>query len=329
MNAFTRGDLDRLRRLRQLFLSGKAGARDYWESREDLQLYDELFGERIGWKWDAALEELVARGWIPPGAHVLDWGCGSGIAGRRLLARWPEKFTTLALYDRSGAAAAYAAEKARADFPGVATSFWRPEQELPPGTVLVLSHVLNELPEAALEKVAQLAESAVAVIWVEAGAHSESRQLSIGLRDRLLRNGELEVVAPCTHRQRCGMATEANERHWCHSFAPVPSETFRSARWSEFSRELGIDLRSVPYSFLALSQRSGEQHSGGTRSIGRPRDYKGYSKVLTCDSSGVKELVLQKRDDPALLKTLQRRVAVPVYALEVEDGKIRHGEAKY
>ena len=71
-----------LGRLRKDFLSGSAGQRDYWQSESDLASYDATFAQRIGWKWDCVLRELTWRGWKPPMGELLDWGCGSGIAGR-------------------------------------------------------------------------------------------------------------------------------------------------------------------------------------------------------------------------------------------------------
>src|SRR5258708_2923216 len=78
-------DWEILDRLRDNFLSGTAAAGGpYWHTLTDLECYDFTYGERIGWKWDAVLHELKLRHWAPPpGATVLDWGCGSGIAGPR------------------------------------------------------------------------------------------------------------------------------------------------------------------------------------------------------------------------------------------------------
>jgi hypothetical protein len=40
--------------------------------------------------------------------------------------------------------------------------------------------------------------------------------------------------------------------------------------------------------------------------IGRPEHLKGFARVLNCDADGLSELTLQKRDDPALFKGLDR-----------------------
>ncbi|MEI6085322.1 MAG: hypothetical protein WCS70_13625, partial [Verrucomicrobiota bacterium] len=79
-------DWDALNRLRAGFL---AGATDYWRSERDLASYDLTFAQRIGWKWDFVLAELKRLGWQPPVGPVVDWGCGSGIAGRAFLGEFP------------------------------------------------------------------------------------------------------------------------------------------------------------------------------------------------------------------------------------------------
>ncbi|HEY2341731.1 MAG TPA: small ribosomal subunit Rsm22 family protein, partial [Chthoniobacteraceae bacterium] len=139
---------------------------------------------------------------------------------------------------------------------------------------------------------------------------------------------QFEVVAPCTHQASCGMLAVKNARHWCHSFATVPPEAFQSAQWSELSREIGIDLRALPYSFLVLQRRgsAAPMATGFSRIIGRPRDYKGYSKILSCQADGVDEFTLQKRDAPALLREVQKDEESLLYRWALEDGKIRAGE---
>jgi hypothetical protein len=65
---------------------------------------------------------------------------------------------------------------------------------------------------------------------------------------------------------------------------------------------------------------------GCSRIIGRPRDYKGYSKVLSCQAEGVDEFTLQKRDAPALLREIQKDEEAFLYRWTLDDGKIRSGE---
>src|SRR5205085_1112839 len=142
---------------------------------------------------------------------------------------------------------------------------------------------LNELSERELAPLLKLAKQAREIIWVEPGTHAESRRLGAAVREPLRAAGFLPV-APCTHAAACGMLEPENERHWCHSFARPPSSAFQDARWSVFARELGIDLRTLPYSFLVLQRAEIGVGSGASRIIGRPREYKGFLKLMMRDA---------------------------------------------
>jgi ribosomal protein RSM22 (predicted rRNA methylase) len=319
MKHFTSGELGILEELRERFLAGTAGHADYWQSPEHLELYDSLFAERIGWKWDAVIDELNRRGWRPKTTRVLDWGCGTGVAHRRVMAAWPQ-FTEVALHDRSPRAKHYAAQRAQQEFPQAKLSWDAPT--VSSETLLVVSHVINELPAAELEKLLELARQAGEIIWVEAGTHVDSRRL-IEVRERL--RDVFTPVAPCTHAMPCGMLSAENAPHWCHHFSRPPSAIFQDARWAAFAKEIGIDLRSVPYSFLVLA-RGVLQPAGCSRVIGEPREAKGYARVLSCQAKGVAEFVLQKRDAPELFRAIRKGTLEPVYRWTVEEGKIVGGE---
>jgi len=326
-----RPDFALLDRLRNRFLDAPAEGGDYWESPELLAAYDATFAERIGWKWDAVLAELHARRWAPPaGSVLLDWGCGSGVAGRRVLAAFgADRFLRLVVHDRSALARRFAAERATAAFAGLAVEQAPDWGEVAPAQpfTLVISHVLNELPPAESAALLALVRRAAAVIWVEPGTSDIARAL-VALRE-VLRN-EFAVIAPCTHSGACGLLTPDNQRHWCHHFARPPIEAFTDAFWSEFSLQLGIDLRSLPYSFLVLDRPAARSAAhaaeGWARILGEPREYKGHFKVLSCEAAGVTERMLQKRDDKALFKAFRRGVPrPPLFAWKLGDEKIVSG----
>ncbi len=298
-------DWSALERLRSGFLSGAGSAGAYWQSRADLANYDLTFAQRIAWKWDAVLREVKLRRWTPPPGEVLDWGCGSGVAGRCVLRELGmENVAALRLFDRSPLAMEFAAERAKAVFPKLTVNSGVPET----GRIglLLLSHVLNELSGTERESLLQLARRADAVLWVEPGTHADSRAL-IAMRERLIE--EFEVVAPCTHQCVCGLLTFGNERHWCHNFATPPPGIMADGNWVRFGQRMGIDLRSLPYSFLVLERRglrSAEVRSSGwSRVIGAPRVYKGFAKLFSCGAEGVRDLTLQKRDAPEVFKRLR------------------------
>ena len=227
-----RPDFALLDRLRTRFLDDPAEGGDYWETPELLAAYDATFAERIGWKWDAVLAELRARRWAPPeGTVLLDWGCGSGVAGRRVLAAFGAgRFSRLVVHDRSALARRFAADRAASAFPGLAVEQapdWGDVAPAQPFT-LVISHVLNELPPAESAALLSLVRRAAAVIWVEPGTSDIARAL-VALREAL--RNEFVVIAPCTHSGACGLLTPDNQRHWCHHFARPPIEAFTDAFW--------------------------------------------------------------------------------------------------
>jgi hypothetical protein len=323
-------DLDwpALDRLRGGFLSGAAASGPYWASQSDLASYDFTYGERIGWKWDQVIRELKLRDWRPHARAVFDWGCGSGIAARRVIAAFgPENFESLTVWDHSPHACDFAAEAAQATFPALSIGQATPgflAGDSPIG-LLLISHVLNELPPASLSSLRSLAARAEEIMWVEPGTHTVSRQLG-ALREEFRQH--FRVVAPCTHQNACPILAPGNERHWCHHFAPPPGEIFADSQWVKFGQRAGIDLRSLPYAFLTLDRRPADPAASGlSRVIGRPEHFKPYARVLNCDATGLAELELPKRADKALFKQLERSKAPLVYRWQRTDTNITGGES--
>jgi hypothetical protein len=339
-------DWEVLDRLRETFLSGDKTAGPYWHTITDLECYDFTYGERIGWKWDAVLRELQLRGWQPAGdGTLLDWGCGSGIAGRRVAAAFgAENFARLVVHDHSPLAMDYAEHHARRACPALpveraSVRFLRGDE---PIGLLVVSHVVNELDETARAELAELCNRARSILWVEPGTHEVSRQLG-AWREKL--RERFRVVAPCPHPGACGVLAAGNERHWCHFFAAPPAGVQADSDWVKFGQRAGIDLRSLPYSFLALERslvgpalaagpnRSADERrpyipeTGLSRIIGEPRLYKGYAKIFNCDAGGVAELMLQKRDAPELFKALKHGSAATFHRWTHENGRITRIES--
>ena len=316
-----------LDRHREHFLGGKQCEGPYWASDSDLASYDLTFGERIGWKWDAVLDELTTRGWSPRGGTVIDWGCGSGVAGRRVVQRFGQgAFDSLVVWDHSPIATGFAHDAAREKFPGLDVSMATPGflgTEEPIG-LLVLSHVLNELQPDALDSIRALARRARAVIWVEPGNRETSRRLG-SIRDEWL--GEFRLIAPCTHGNPCPVLELGNERHWCHHFASPPPAIYADSNWVKFGKRAGIDLRSLPYSFLAADREWKGAVDGLSRVIGRPEDFKPYVRLLNCDSSGLAELTIPKRTNKALCKELDRTKRPLVYRWTRDGPSVTGGSA--
>ncbi len=315
-------DWSALERLRARFLSRQAGGEGpYWQNHDTLAAYDATYAERIGWKWDALLRELGLRGWAPPpGTTLLDYGCGSGVAARRVLGAFgPHHFHSVALHDHSPEAVAFATSRVSADHPGVKTVTFDPTRPF----TLVVSHVLNELPPPAVEELLALAERAAAVLWIEPGTHADSRSLAT-LRDRLIPRHR--IIAPCTHRERCPLFAAGQEREWCHLFAEPPIGVQNNPNWVRFAQRAGVDLRSQAYSCLVLETGAGLApdlaQPGAARALGRPQVFKPYARFLACDSRGLHWLELPKRVDAALVKRLAKAPPTPLYALEHDAHRI-------
>lgn len=325
---WTELDWPALDRLRDGFLHGGAAKGAYWESEAALASYDLTYGERIGWKWDHVLRELALRQWRPSARAVFDWGCGSGIAARRVIAHFgAEHFDSLTVWDHSPLACAFADDAARRAFPNLRTSQATPGflASAEPVGLLLISHVLNELSPADLAGLRSLIDRAEEVIWVEPGTHAVSRQLS-AIRDDILRAERFSVVAPCTHQLACPALAPDKERDWCHFFAPPPSEIFANPDWVKFGQRAGIDLRSLPYTFNVFDRQKRPTTTDASRVIGRVGHFKPYARWLNCDASGLDEVELPKRADPTLFKQLDKTKAPLVYRWRREGLKVLGGE---
>jgi hypothetical protein len=262
------------------------------------------------------LAELQQRGWTPPEGEVLDWGCGSGVAHRAFLDQFGARpGQILHVWDRSALAIRFAADKARSKYPGLQV-----QTGIPTTAALVLvSHVLTELEPTQTESlVRMLVERATSVIWVEPGNYESSLAL-IAVRERLREH--FNVVAPCTHAMRCGVLAPGNEPHWCHHFAAPPREVFIDSNWGKFARFAGIDLRSLPLSFLVVDKRPvAELATGALRLIGRPRLTKPYALVMGCDASGLRERKISKRHLPEAYR-LAKKGSLPVLQVSPDEGE--------
>ena len=308
-------DWNTLDELRTSYLTGTAGETDYWKTEALLRGYDATFARRIAWKWQWVFGELDRRGWTPPAGTILDYGCGTGVAVREFMAKYPG-FTSVALHDKSPRALKFATETLRRDFPDITVSPRLPDT----CDVLLVSHVLTELDEAGMAELLAAAEKAQTVIIVEPGTHEASRRV-IALREKL--REVMQPVAPCVHSGNCGLLNSTNERHWCHFFVPPPNIVFTDGGWVKFGKIMGIDLRSLPLSFLVLDRRSpAPLPAGSVRVLGKPRIYKAHVLLFGCDAAGVEEKRLTKRTDAAFVKATGKERTLTLQRWETKDGEI-------
>jgi len=125
----------------------------------------------------------------------------------------------------------------------------------------------------------------------------------------------LAVVAPCPHGGRCPAL--ADEADWCHFFAPPPPEVFTDGEWVRTARAVGIDLRALPYAFLALERRDGGTTAraaadpAGHRVLGRPTITPRAATVRVCTAAGLREIAVSKRGRSELWRLLKKQPATP------------------
>jgi ribosomal protein RSM22 (predicted rRNA methylase) len=320
-----RADWDRLRLLRSAFLERAESARpealpDYWRSTRDLELYEAIFGQRIAWRWEAVLAELATRGFPSRPAVVLDWGCGTGAAARAWLEHFgADGLQALHLVDRSDSAARYAAERLR-PLAGTARIAFDPPAAC---DLLLVSHVLDEAGLDGRVKLLDMCSRARSVVWLEPGTPSTSKAL-VELREEL--RAEFALVAPCPQRGACGMLLPGHERDWCHHFATPPRSIFQDPFWGAAARELGIDLRSLPYAFLALVRAADAGAAPPPevgRVLGRPRIEKGRARIDLCTSSGVATRHFLERNSKERFEELSESPErARLYRVEEQDGRI-------
>ncbi len=301
-------DWDRLARLRKRFLEIEEDPGVYWDSAEDLAQYHRFFGQRIGWKWKDAIRQAKQAGWRLRSTRVVDWGCGTGIASLTLLEEIESRgIESVTLWDHSRLAASFAKDALKTRFPNLTVKIAE-ESELKElgDSIVLVSHTLNELSAGVRSELKKQLIQARQLFFVEPGNHKCSHLL-IEQREGLI--DQFRPIAPCVCILACPMKLEVNAHHWCHFFAKPPVEAFTSSDWSRFSRELEIDIRSLPYSYLALdsiSLDSEPDNRSSSRVIGRTRQHKGYTNLLSCDRNGLNLYQLQKRDNPALWKTIKK-----------------------
>lgn len=308
-----------LEEIRQHFLEEKPGASgDYWASRRHLEHYDFTFARRIAWKWQCVLKDILPRSPLAAFSTLIDWGCGSGVASREVIAHLPSgTVKKVFVWDRSALARDFAAEKIRELDPSIDVKAVAHKSELPlAGGTLLMSHVMNEIDSSASAELWTRLGHNDGVIIVEPALFHVSRRLT-DWRKEIMRHHV--IVGPCTHAGKCGMEQKGNEKNWCHHFAEAPSEVHQDAGWRKLSSTLRIDLRATPFTYLAGFRGVPALPPGASRIIGKSRVYKGFLKFLNCSAEGVVEERYQQRSGKALFKRLEKDSFFPPFWWERND----------
>lgn len=283
---FDKKKIEVLKRTRENFLKDSlAKSRDYWRDQETLQAYDETFARRILWKWQAVIHELESLGTTIPEGNILDFGCGTGVAS--------EATSKLAkrqvfLHDRSRIAMDFACQKL---LKMTIDAGICPDPDKHDFSTCIVSHILNELEDSQfLELTAQIRRASL-LILVDAGTPEVAKRLA-ALR-RVLLQERWKVIAPCTHNKPCPIESSADD--WCHFHAQPPREIFQDADWRLLANEVGIDLRSLPVSYLVMTKDNdaAKFRADCGRLIGHPKQLKFGIRCYKCSENGYEDVQIK------------------------------------
>jgi ribosomal protein RSM22 (predicted rRNA methylase) len=111
--------------------------------------------------------------------------------------------------------------------------------------VAIAANALNETPAPA--RVCRgVLEKSDALIVIDPALKETARGL-MALRDHLIENGDVRVVAPCLHQKPCPML-RANDRDWCHFYI----EWDRLELAEAMDRATGLDHRYLKLAYMAF-----------------------------------------------------------------------------
>jgi ribosomal protein RSM22 (predicted rRNA methylase) len=228
----------------------------------------------------AALAKVLGALWPEPTGvrHALDLGTGTGAASHAVSAHFPD--VEVVAVDQVPAPGIIVADLARRPFA-------RPAGVTGRFDLVVVAHVLNELPLAAADRAAlvatwceQLLAPGGTCLLLEPALRETSRAL-LEVRDLLVARG-LFVVAPCLWQGPCPAL--ARPRDWCHDAAP----------------SVAAGRSRVDFSYLAVRQTGDpSQDASAYRVVSDPLPEKGRLRLYGCGPAGRTPLVRLSRDRTA------------------------------
>lgn len=235
-----------------------------------------------GWAQAASLAWILAErpGAFPSPREVWDLGGGPGVLTLAASVLWPEARFTLT--DLRPEALAWA----EAHLPPLGVSLTTRPQRLPalpegrPDLVL-LGHVVNELPEADQARLLEALKARLApggtLLILEPALLGPTRRL-MALREAFL-EPPWSLQAPCPCPGPCPML--ALERQWCVAETPWdPPSWFR-----QLDAAAGLDRQHLTFAYL-LVRRDAPAALPGARVVGLPRKQKGKTQRWVCTPTG-------------------------------------------
>jgi ribosomal protein RSM22 (predicted rRNA methylase) len=240
-------------------------------------------------------------GWQP--TTLLDLGSGPGTALWAAAAQWPSLRASVAL-EREQALVKVGRELAQAsNITTVRTTRWerldlRKLDEVTPGRhdLVILGHVLNELPPELRSRVVEAAWRLTAgmLLIVEPGT-SAAFEVVRAARDQLLAL-EARTIAPCAHDQSCPLAND-----WCH----FPQRLTRP-EFQRRARGAPSQWEDSKFSYAAMARFGPEGPIWG-RVINEPSSNKAYAEVMISTQEHVRFYRALKRHRPAFRRVQDLR----------------------
>ena len=236
--------------------------------------------------------------WQP--TSLLDLGSGPGTALWAAQAQWPS-IERMVAWERETSLIQLGRELGEHGSSSVQQAHWE-RHDLAVGIdeglqydIVVLAHVLNELSQAARERVLLGAwQRAAGILLIIEPGTSSAFAIVRSARDYLLRQGSL-TIAPCPHNVPCPIAHD-----WCHFPQRLQRPEFqRRARGAPSAWE------DAKYSYAAMARFAPAAAIAG-RIIREPEQTKGYISTHICTPDGIQKLQTLKRDREAFRAARKR-----------------------
>jgi ribosomal protein RSM22 (predicted rRNA methylase) len=225
--------------------------------------------------------------WRP--RSTLDLGAGPGTASFAALDQWPD-ISSMTMVERNAASRSLAREFANAAPASSSAQLIDGDlasaAHLPEADLVIAAYVLVELPEAQVEPFARAALSKAqdVLVLVEPGTQAGFERIRLA-RGALFDAGA-RAIAPCPHSHACPIVAP----DWCHFAVRLArSRDHRLAKQADRSFE------DEKFSYLAVS-RSLDPATAAPRIIAPPRIGKGDVRLRVCDTPGLAERRISRRD---------------------------------
>lgn len=177
--------------------------------------------------------------------------------------------------------------------------------KLPLSDLVVASYSLNELSEKDLEKaLASLLEATGRYfVWVEPGT-SESFNKMSRMRERLLLDKSLRLLAPCRSQLACPYVRWKEETQalsqapsyapgWCHFSARLERPSFH-----RLIKDVKMSYEDEKYCYLIFEKTKRDEATPSLRLLEDPKARGGHVRLVGCnEQSEIEELVVSKKEE--------------------------------